>query len=190
MSLCPSGRSSDPFARRAGRCSSPSSERSGSRPSPAPSSRTTTRRMSPSDRADFNPLDVNFVGVQLAQLAIGVLGVLVISGEYSTGMIRSSMCAVPRRLPVLWAKAAVYALVTLALMLPGDPDRFFRGTGVPVVPAHQHRVQRARCEPRRRRGRAVPRRGRRLRIRDSAPSRGTPPAASQRSPGSCSSCRR
>ena len=63
-------------------------------------------RMSASDRADFNPLDVNFVGVQLAQLAIGVLGVLMISGEYSTGMIRSSMCAVPgaspssgRRLP-------------------------------------------------------------------------------------------
>ena len=75
-------------------------------------------QMSPSDRADFNPLDVSFVGVQLAQLAIGVLGVLVITGEYSTGMIRSTMCAVPKRLPVLWAKAAVYGLVTLALMLP------------------------------------------------------------------------
>ena len=74
-----------------------------------------------------------FVGVQLAQLAIGVLGVLVISGEYSTGMIRSSMCAVPRRVPVLWAKAAVYALVTLALMLPASVDRLFRGPGVPVV---------------------------------------------------------
>ena len=36
-------------------------------------------QMSPSDRADFNPLDVTFVGVQLAQLAIGVLGVLVIT---------------------------------------------------------------------------------------------------------------
>src|SRR6478672_5612530 len=69
-------------------------------------------QMSPSDRADFNPLDVSFVGVQLAQLAIGVLGVLVITGEYSTGMIRSTMCAVPKRLPVLWAKAAVYGLVT------------------------------------------------------------------------------
>ena len=44
-------------------------------------------------------------GWHLAQLAIGVLGVLVITGEYSTGMIRSSFVAVPHRLPVLWAKA-------------------------------------------------------------------------------------
>ena len=45
----------------------------------------------------------------LAQLAIGVLGVLVITGEYSTGMIRSSLAAVPHRLPVLVAKAVVFA---------------------------------------------------------------------------------
>jgi ABC-2 type transport system permease protein len=47
-----------------------------------------------------------------------VLGVLVITAEYSTGMIRASMTAVPRRLPVLWGKAVVYGLVTLALMTP------------------------------------------------------------------------
>jgi ABC-2 type transport system permease protein len=84
-------------------------------------------QMNARDRADFNPLDVSFVGVQLAQLAIGVLGVLVITGEYSTGMIRSTMCAVPKRLPVLWAKAAVYGLVTLALMLPATLIAFFVG---------------------------------------------------------------
>jgi ABC-type transport system involved in multi-copper enzyme maturation permease subunit len=70
------------------------------------------------DRADFHPLDVNFAGVQLAQLAIGVLGVLVITAEYSTGMIRASFTAVPKRLPVLWGKAVVYGATTLALMLP------------------------------------------------------------------------
>ena len=48
---------------------------------------------------------------------IGVLGVLVMSGEYSTGMIRSSLMAVPQRLPVLWAKLAVFCGVTFALML-------------------------------------------------------------------------
>src|SRR3954469_4704093 len=53
------------------------------------------------DRADFHPLEVAQVGVQLEQAAIGVLGVLLIAAEYSTGMIRPSMCAVPRRLPVL-----------------------------------------------------------------------------------------
>jgi ABC-type transport system involved in multi-copper enzyme maturation permease subunit len=70
------------------------------------------------DRADFHPLDATFAGVQIAQLAIGVLGVLVITGEYSTGMIRASMTAVPKRLPVLWAKAVVYGVTTLALTVP------------------------------------------------------------------------
>jgi ABC-2 type transport system permease protein len=73
---------------------------------------------SPGDRANFNPLDPALIGSQIAQLAIGVLGVLVISAEYSTGMIRASFTAVPKRLPVLWAKLAVFATVTLALMLP------------------------------------------------------------------------
>ena len=41
--------------------------------------------LSAQDRADFNPLEPNLAGVQLAQLAIGVLGVLVITAEYSTG---------------------------------------------------------------------------------------------------------
>jgi len=74
--------------------------------------------MNAHDRADFHPLDVNLAGVQLAQLAIGVLGVLVITAEYSTGMIRASMTAVPKRLPVLWGKVVVYGLTTLLLMLP------------------------------------------------------------------------
>jgi len=39
--------------------------------------------MSPRDQADFHPLEVTLVGVQLAQLAIGILGILVITGEYS-----------------------------------------------------------------------------------------------------------
>jgi hypothetical protein len=75
-------------------------------------------QMSAHDRADFHPLEVNLVGVQLAQLAFGVLGVLAITAEYSTGMIRASFTAVPKRLPVLWAKAAVFATVALVLMIP------------------------------------------------------------------------
>jgi hypothetical protein len=81
--------------------------------------------MSPHDRADFHPLDLSLAGVQLAQLAIGVLGVLVITAEYSTGMIRASMTAVPRRLPVLWGKAVIYALVTLVLMTPAVVIAFY-----------------------------------------------------------------
>ena len=86
--------------------------------------------MSAADRADFHPLEVNLAGVQLAQLAIGVLGVLVITAEYSTGMIRASMTAVPRRLPVLWAKAIVYGLVTLALMIPATLIAFVVGESI------------------------------------------------------------
>ena len=80
---------------------------------------------SASDRAHFNPIDVSLIGSQIAQLAIGVLGVLVITGEYSTGMIRASFTAVPKRLPVLWAKTLVFALVTLVLMLPAVLIGFF-----------------------------------------------------------------
>jgi len=87
-------------------------------------------QMSASDRADFNPLDPNLAGVQLAQLALGVLGVLVITAEYSTGMIRASMTAVPRRLPVLWGKAVVYGLVTLVLMVPSTLIAFVIGEAI------------------------------------------------------------
>jgi ABC-2 type transport system permease protein len=73
--------------------------------------------MQPDERAGFNPIDRSLAGVNLAQLAIGVLGVLLITGEYATGMIRATFAAVPRRLPVLWAKAALYAVVTFTLML-------------------------------------------------------------------------
>ncbi len=50
-------------------------------------------------------------GVGLGQLAICVLGVLVITSEYSTGVIRASLLAVPRRIPVLAAKAVVFAVL-------------------------------------------------------------------------------
>ena len=81
--------------------------------------------MSLRDRADRHPLDIALAGVNVAQLAIAVLGVLVITGEYSTGMIRASFTAVPKRLPVLWAKLAVYAAVTFLLMLPSVVIAFF-----------------------------------------------------------------
>src|SRR5579862_1351135 len=74
--------------------------------------------MSVHERADRHPLDIALAGVNVAQLAIAVLGVLVITGEYSTGMIRASFTAVPKRLPVLWAKLAVFAAVSFVLMVP------------------------------------------------------------------------
>ena len=66
-------------------------------------------------------------GTIFAQLAIGVLGVLLISGEYSTGMIRSSLTVVPRRLPVLWGKIAVFTGVVFLTMLIASVVAFFVG---------------------------------------------------------------
>jgi ABC-2 type transport system permease protein len=54
-------------------------------------------------------------GLQFGQLTIIVLGVLLITSEYSTGVIRASLLAVPRRLPMLAAKGLVFAAITLVL---------------------------------------------------------------------------
>jgi ABC-2 type transport system permease protein len=94
-------------------------------------------QMSPGDRATFNPIDVSLGGWHIAELAIGVLGVLVITGEYSTGQIRSTFAAVPHRLPVLWAKVIVYAAVTMTLMLAASLIAFFGSQ--PIL--RQHHVQ-------------------------------------------------
>jgi len=86
--------------------------------------------MSAGERAGRNPLDIALAGVNVAQLAIAVLGVLVITGEYSTGMIRSSLIAVPKRLPVLWAKIGVYAAASFILTVPAVIIGFFASQSV------------------------------------------------------------
>lgn len=88
--------------------------------------------LGPGERADHarHPLEVATAGVNLSQLAIAVLGVLVITGEYSTGMIRSTFVAVPKRLPVLWAKTGVYALVVAALMVPSVLAGYFASQAI------------------------------------------------------------
>jgi ABC-2 type transport system permease protein len=86
--------------------------------------------MSPGDRAGRHPLDIALAGVNVAQLAIAVLGVLLISAEYSTGSIRSTFTAVPKRLPVLWAKLIDYAVLTVALMVPAVLVSFFASQAI------------------------------------------------------------
>jgi ABC-2 type transport system permease protein len=86
--------------------------------------------MSPHERADRHPLDIALAGVNVSQLAIAVLGVLVITGEYSTGMIRASFTAVPKRLPVLWAKTFVFGVVSFLLMLPLVLIAFFASQAI------------------------------------------------------------
>lgn len=59
-------------------------------------------------------------GTELAKLVVAVLGVLIITGEYSTGMVRSTLTAVPRRLPALWAKALVLTGVTTVTVVVAE----------------------------------------------------------------------
>jgi ABC-2 type transport system permease protein len=65
----------------------------------------------PQDAAELTRLlhdpSLILTGTELAKLVVAVLGVLIVTGEYSTGMIRSTLTAVPRRLPALWAKGLV-----------------------------------------------------------------------------------
>ncbi|MDA1362135.1 hypothetical protein O1R50_21090 [Glycomyces luteolus] len=76
------------------------------------------------------PTDVvgaSLTGTNFAMLAFGTLGVLLMAGEYSTGMIRSSVAAVPKRLPVLWAKIAVFTAVVFTVALAGAAIVFTAG---------------------------------------------------------------
>jgi hypothetical protein len=84
----------------------------------------------PRDALTFDPVGVSLVGGFFAQLAFGVLGVLLMTGEYATGMIRATLAAVPKRIPVLWAKAPVYGVVCLVLASVACLAAFFIGQAI------------------------------------------------------------
>ena len=75
--------------------------------------------------ADQALIQSSTFGVTFGVLVVGVLGVLVISGEYSTGMIRSTLTAVPKRIPALAAKALVLFVTTFVVGVVS-----FAGAGV------------------------------------------------------------
>lgn len=66
------------------------------------------------DHHDFDPTNQSLAGLEFAILVVAILGILVMTGEYSSGSIRTTLAAVPRRPRLLVAKAATFALVTLA----------------------------------------------------------------------------
>ena len=69
-------------------------------------------------------------GTGLGQLAIAVLGVLLIASEYSTGVIRASLLAVPKRLPMLAAKAVVFAVLIFVVAEIVTFSSFFIGSAM------------------------------------------------------------
>ncbi|MEO7352041.1 MAG: ABC transporter permease subunit [Marmoricola sp.] len=80
--------------------------------------------------AGLDPTSLSLVGAQLAQIIVGILGVLAVSGEYSSGMIRATLAAVPRRLPVLWGKVVVIGVVSLVVAVPAALGAFFLGQSI------------------------------------------------------------
>jgi ABC-2 type transport system permease protein len=84
--------------------------------------------MAPSDRATFDPTQASVAGLfYLGQLVIVVLGAMTLTAEYSTGMIRTSLTAMPRRLVVYIAKAVVFACVALVVTFVAAFIAFFLG---------------------------------------------------------------
>ncbi|MGI5378271.1 ABC transporter permease [Streptomyces sp. CA-251387] len=83
--------------------------------------------MSERDRLSFDPTFISFAGMSLGQLAMIVFGVLVVSNEYSTGMIRSSLAAVPQRGTFLFSKIAVATGLSLVVGLATSFVTFFLG---------------------------------------------------------------
>lgn len=83
--------------------------------------------LSERDRLSFDPTFISFAGMSLGQLAMIVFGVLVVSNEYSTGMIRASLAAVPRRGTFLFSKIAVATGLSLAVGLATSFVTFLLG---------------------------------------------------------------
>ena len=79
------------------------------------------------DRLSFDPTYTSFAGMSLGQLAMIVFGVLVVSNEYSTGMIRTSLAAVPQRGTFLAGKLAVAAGLAFAVGIVTSFAAFFLG---------------------------------------------------------------
>lgn len=84
-----------------------------------------------------DPTEISLRGIFLGQLAVGVLGVLVVTGEYTTGMIRASLTALPRRWSVLAGKALVLAAVALLVTEVASFAGFFAGQAALASTHHQ-----------------------------------------------------
>jgi ABC-2 type transport system permease protein len=83
---------------------------------------------SATDRATFDATQASVAGLfYLGQLVIVVLGAMVFTAEYSTGMIRTSLTAMPRRIVVYIAKAVVFACIAVVVTIVAAFIAFFLG---------------------------------------------------------------
>ncbi|MFE9257507.1 ABC transporter permease [Streptomyces sp. NPDC006879] len=83
--------------------------------------------LSPVERATFDPTFLSFSGMVLGQLAMVVFGVMVVGTEYSSGMIRTSLAAVPQRATFLFSKITVATALALVIGMATSFLSFFLG---------------------------------------------------------------
>lgn len=86
-------------------------------------------------RIGFDPTRISLIPLFFCQLALGVLGVLVMSAEYGTGTARATFAAAPRRTQVLLAKTVVFAAVTFVVTEATAFLSFFVGQAMLTAPA-------------------------------------------------------
>jgi len=87
-------------------------------------------RRTPVEVAEFNPLIYSLAGMNLAQISVGVLGVLVMTSEYSTGAITSTLAATPQRGVLLGAKVTTFALAVTVVSVLSTLAAFFLGQAI------------------------------------------------------------
>src|SRR5712692_1216108 len=92
-------------------------------------------RLDPKERLTVDPTVLSLRGLFLSTLALGVLGVLVMSSEYASGMIRATLAAVPQRRTLLAAKAIVFGAVAMVISMGSAFAAF--GAGQAIL-AHKH----------------------------------------------------
>jgi ABC-type transport system involved in multi-copper enzyme maturation permease subunit len=84
----------------------------------------------PGDEGTTSSLTLAFAGLDFAQLVIGVLGALLVTSEYASGLIRTMFAAVPKRVPVVLGKAGVAAVAAWAVMTVAAFLSFFASQAV------------------------------------------------------------
>jgi ABC-2 type transport system permease protein len=93
--------------------------------------------MTAAQKAAFDPTNMGFIGTIAGMLALGVLGVLTMTSEYSTGMIRATLTAIPNRPLLLAAKTVVFGAVALAAGQAAAFGNFLAGQAA-LTPAAPH----------------------------------------------------
>jgi len=91
--------------------------------------------MSPASKASFDPVFISLRGIEGAQLFVGALGVITATGEYTSGLIRSTFIATPQRAQVIATKALIFAAVVWAWCTLLSFTAFFIGQALLSSPA-------------------------------------------------------